>query len=242
MLGKRGASEPTVGERLRMARVARGLSQRAIAETCHVTRSAVSQWETNGTAPDDAHIHAAAQRLRVSPLWLTRGEGEPPDLIPEPPARRQLVTLAGARDMIAVHDGEIMPASGFVELAAWIGVSPPTQKTKGWWRFEPGFLDGMIGSNPKDLMAFRVDISRINSIKKGDCVVVDVTQNQPIDREVFVIDTNLSYALMRLAVENDPDGTAKVLLYFDESPDQRYELKDQRIIGRAVAHVRAGPL
>ncbi len=64
-----------LGQRLRQAREAAGLSQRAAAKLLGtVTHGAVSQWESSGQISTDNLLKAAAA-YRVDPMWIMTGKG-----------------------------------------------------------------------------------------------------------------------------------------------------------------------
>jgi transcriptional regulator with XRE-family HTH domain len=67
-----------LGKRLRQAREAAGLSQRAAAKVLGtVTHGAVSQWESSGQISTDNLLRAAAA-YRADPMWVMTGQGRIP--------------------------------------------------------------------------------------------------------------------------------------------------------------------
>lgn len=67
-------TQQTVGERIRAARKAAGLTQRKLAAEAGVTAAVVSQWETGLVKAVTAkHLHAAAITLDVDINWLLNG-------------------------------------------------------------------------------------------------------------------------------------------------------------------------
>lgn len=62
--------------RLRKAQKPEPLSQEALGALCGVTKSAVSQWESDTTAPNLQTILQLRSRLRFSLDWLLTGEGD----------------------------------------------------------------------------------------------------------------------------------------------------------------------
>jgi transcriptional regulator with XRE-family HTH domain len=75
----------TIGERLRATRIARGFSQKSVADSAGVTNAAVSKWESNGGESMSAIVALrVAQYLNVNPFWLIMGSGEPTDKIEIP--------------------------------------------------------------------------------------------------------------------------------------------------------------
>lgn len=70
-----GMDEP-VGDRLRKARTANGLTQDELAADIGVTRGAISAVETGHSGSLNAeNLTAAARRLGVAPAWLSEGKG-----------------------------------------------------------------------------------------------------------------------------------------------------------------------
>jgi transcriptional regulator with XRE-family HTH domain len=62
-----------IGNRIKKAREATGMSQAEMGRRLGVTRSGVSQWENERTAPTTRNISAIAVLLDVSWEWLTTG-------------------------------------------------------------------------------------------------------------------------------------------------------------------------
>jgi transcriptional regulator with XRE-family HTH domain len=70
--------QSTLSERIRVARRCAGLSQAALAKKCHVTASAVAQWEhPSGTRPDLDRLQGISTVTNVSLVWLVSGVGAP---------------------------------------------------------------------------------------------------------------------------------------------------------------------
>lgn len=67
----------TIGDRIRQARIARGLTTTAVAKALgDVERSAISQWEHGHTSPKLPRVQAVARVLGVDTTWLMTGEGD----------------------------------------------------------------------------------------------------------------------------------------------------------------------
>jgi transcriptional regulator with XRE-family HTH domain len=72
----------TVGERIRAARVEKGLSQTDLASACSVREATVVRWETNRHAPSGRYLANLAIALDRPMAWLIGGDP------PAPPERR----------------------------------------------------------------------------------------------------------------------------------------------------------
>ena len=66
-----------VAKNLKELRMAAGLTQDQLAETLHVTRQAVSSWETGRSEPDLDTLAALAEALGADPAELIYGRKEP---------------------------------------------------------------------------------------------------------------------------------------------------------------------
>ncbi len=65
-----------MGRRIRQARLAKGLSQKKVADRFGISRAAVAQWEGGDTNPGTAKLEGVADILGVRIEWLTTGRGE----------------------------------------------------------------------------------------------------------------------------------------------------------------------
>ena len=64
-----------LGDRLRVSRENKGVSQTAVGNACGVTRASVSQWENGVTTPSQDKIKLASDFLHVNFYWLLTGSG-----------------------------------------------------------------------------------------------------------------------------------------------------------------------
>lgn len=63
----------TIGERIKAARKRRELTQPQLAALVEVSNGAVSQWETNDTAPKGSNLLKLCAHLGVSPTYIMNG-------------------------------------------------------------------------------------------------------------------------------------------------------------------------
>jgi transcriptional regulator with XRE-family HTH domain len=97
----------TIGQRLRATRIARGFSQKAVAESAGVTNAAVSKWESNGGEAMSAVVALHISRfLNVNPFWLIFGSGEPTDKIEMPEISQSAQDMARKIDHLPKPLGE----------------------------------------------------------------------------------------------------------------------------------------
>ncbi|WHA42556.1 XRE family transcriptional regulator [Agrobacterium larrymoorei] len=62
-----------IGQAIRTARIRRGLVMRDLAEFAKVSTGAVGNWERGANAIATEHVHAIAEKLRIDPSALIRG-------------------------------------------------------------------------------------------------------------------------------------------------------------------------
>lgn len=63
-----------IGERIRIARQQRGMTQEALAAAVGVSRSAVAQWETGRAGQVTGNLARIAEILGIGVVWLMHGE------------------------------------------------------------------------------------------------------------------------------------------------------------------------
>ena len=78
----------TLGERIKAARKAIGLTQVELSSVSGVRQSSISELES-GVTPSTRHILEIAMALKVDPMWLKFGEGNTPSL-----KRRETTAIA----------------------------------------------------------------------------------------------------------------------------------------------------
>ncbi len=64
------------GLRIRLARIARGLTQEELGQYIHRTKTTVHHWETEKTKPTIETLKNVARHLSVKENWLILGQGE----------------------------------------------------------------------------------------------------------------------------------------------------------------------
>jgi transcriptional regulator with XRE-family HTH domain len=116
---RNGSAEPeyaNMGDRLRQARQARGLSLRGLAEVLGVSPSLISQVETGRAKPSDNTLYALATELRISLDVLLFMDTQPPvrgedPAAPEEPIETTLphdpVQRAASRSSIRLGSGVV---------------------------------------------------------------------------------------------------------------------------------------
>ena len=147
-----------LGDTLRAAREARGMTQVALAAYFGISKSAVNQWESGKNIPDQRKIASLAEKLELDPALLVRLAGIPvpgaaPSAVmspvPIPPGRPDIPVWASAE---AGSDGAMVLVNDPID---WIRRSERMQGVKSPFAFY------VIGS------------SMSPAIEHGDQVVVN---------------------------------------------------------------------
>lgn len=66
----------TIGERMRDARKAKGLTQATLAEKVRLKRNTIANYETNNIEPSERSVFDICAVLGINEKWLLTGEGE----------------------------------------------------------------------------------------------------------------------------------------------------------------------
>lgn len=84
------------GDRIRKIRTRRKLTQQQVADSVHVTKATVSQWENGIYSPSGENLYNLAKTLGVKAEWLLSGKGDPDfnNVEPAPLAGRNIPVLS----------------------------------------------------------------------------------------------------------------------------------------------------
>ena len=127
-----------LGDTLRAAREAKGMTQVALAAYFNISKSAVNQWESGKNIPDQRKIAALAEKLELDPALLVRLAGLPApggsaqatmSPIPSLPGRPDIPVWASAE---AGSDGAMVLVNDPID---WIRRSERMQGVKAPFAF-----------------------------------------------------------------------------------------------------------
>ena len=127
-----------LGDTLRAAREAKGMTQVALAAYFAISKSAVNQWESGKNIPDQRKIAALAEKLELDPALLVRLAGIPAvggtpaavmSPVPSPPGRPDIPVWASAE---AGSDGAMVLINDPID---WIRRSERMQGVKAPFAF-----------------------------------------------------------------------------------------------------------
>jgi transcriptional regulator with XRE-family HTH domain len=183
----------TIGDRIRVAREAAGISQEDIGSRLGVSRAAVSQWETKEAKPGIARLQQIGAILGATLEWLVAGDGTGPSSIPVTAALRQLrlragLSMADLAEAIelkgpssyqryedeALYKSKFIPVETVKRLAgALVGMGePPIAPTEVW------ALAGLPPAiNSPDLV--RIEISQRVTVDQAARIFAILNERQP---------------------------------------------------------------
>ena len=145
----------TVGERIRIKRDERGLSQGDLAALCKPgvkgdrTRGWISNFENNIQEPTSSEIVELADLLGTSPGWLLLGDAHESEFVADLRGMERQLDASGQRTVLNVavqqveetkkRREEILQAEEAEILERWRGLSDRNRQL---------FLEGLRGQNP----------------------------------------------------------------------------------------------
>lgn len=236
----------TIGDRIRALRTEKGMTQGDLAKVADVSIAAVSKWEKNQAEPKGNSLSALATTLDVSMEFLVSGENaadiedpfsdpfDPNTLIPA----KSHIGILEHHDTTNSHDRvtryEVRLAAGNNgSTAEWIvreNDDDPILFCKGWFkarRFNPDSLRGMY---------VRGD-SMEPYLYDHDTVIIDVTETEIIDGEVYAVVYKKRFYVKELQLM---DGGVRIVSRNDKYPpmealdaEWKNEL-DFQVLGRVV--------
>jgi transcriptional regulator with XRE-family HTH domain len=172
-----------LGDTLRAAREAKGMTQVALAAYFDISKSAVNQWESGKNIPDQRKIAALAERLELDPALLVRLAGIPASgaapaaamsPVPTPPGRPDIPVWASAE---AGSDGAMVLVNDPID---WIRRSERMQGVKAPFAFY------VIGS------------SMSPAIEHGDQVVVNPSLLPTVGKDHVFLQTQEDGTILAL--------------------------------------------
>jgi transcriptional regulator with XRE-family HTH domain len=126
-----GPGTDKIGQRIKAAREAFGLTQQEMGEFLQVSRAAVSQWESGETMPGQRYWDLIATTLRMDVAYLLTGKGDPPK-VPTAEDKRKLTTMRfQALILQGQFDGMIEPR---IDELIKSGKLDKKLKAFGWMR------------------------------------------------------------------------------------------------------------
>lgn len=208
-----------IGARLREARIAKRLSQAAVAKALGFSQASLSEWEKGEHLPSMPKILELAEWLGMEEA----GEIERA-LTPDRTALSDLVP-----DMVALPVYDVRAAAGSGALAT-------EQQPASHWPFPRQFFD-VLGRHPKAFLMLTVwGDSMEPTLRSGARIVVDTQRTNPAQPGIYVLDIEGMEVVKR--IDMIPGSKpARLRISSDNPLHQAYEASasDVRVIGGVCA-------
>lgn len=226
----------SLGDRIRRARRARGMSQEALANACGVSRPAVTQWEqNNGTKPDLVNLERLPSILGTSAEWLLTGRGEsglpPPHTGKKKPPERLNLASSGSSGVGTLkyqltHDAEpllTVAVRGDIQGGAFMIQQGVDELPREFVTFRPKRFENLdhaawlVHGNSMNLAGI-VDGSYVITVpyhtvrtaeagQKGDLVVVERRRRGEIERTCKEVGRSTPAGLELIPRSTEPHDT-----------------------------------
>lgn len=189
----------TLGEKLRRAREARGLTLEQAAVPLHVTRQALSAWENDKNRPLHKRLEEIARIYQVDINWLLTDvdDAEQAPRVYEPALKQRPV-----------------PVISYVQAGDWTNIIADQFDARG--------IDVIMTELPVSASAFALQVeglSMVPDIMPGDKVIVDPhVEPKPGDFVVAQIDDNEKATLKRYR-DRGRDARGPVIELAPSNPD-----------------------
>lgn len=210
----------------------RKITNAALAKVAGVSPPAVGYWYRDANGMDAEQARKVGAFLNVDPVWLEKGDGEPPGMPPvsdETPSE-DVFALIPELDVKA----SCGPGGKFHDHVV----------VKGGLAFKREFLREMGISEQQARVIHADGPSMEPTIGHGRVVLINLSETEPKDGKVYLIcDEDGGVVLKRLVRDFDPGMGTTVWKIRSDNPDKRrypdkFWPEDSRahIIGRAVWH------
>ncbi len=220
----------TLGDRIRDARTAKGMTQQAVADHFDIKRVNVTQWEGNTTRPDPKKLAELPNLLGGSVDWYLTGKGSAPDA---------LIHILDEKSPALPKDGIVS-----LDIRAGLGgggalsVSPDNggieEVSDGLWTM-PDRVQAMFRNIGRTYAMPVSGDSMEPTLRGGSFVFVDTTITHPRDSDLYACDMGDGLVIKRLELIPKSEN---IWVKSDNESYRDYELRreDVLVYGRVVAH------
>lgn len=219
----------SIGDRVKQARLARGMSLEELADKVGIRYQSVQDLE-NGSSRNTKHLLAYARALRIRHEWLEREEGDME--INEPLAMIEpgIVEMHGAAyAAIGRFDARLSAGPGSL-------VADHTEPL-GYYLIEQQWLRMLTMAGPQNLAVVRVDgDSMFPTLSDGDWVLIDRTQCSISREGIYALRVGDYCWVKRLSL-NLRDQLVRIISDNSAVPMQEESEENLQLLGRVVSIV-----
>lgn len=223
----------TLAERLKEARNAQGLSQKALGELVGVSQAAIQKIET-GKASQTTKLIDIARILKVRPEWLGTGDGAMKIADDALPPEKEWGTVDAWDKHTPLPDDEVeVPFLKDIEFAAGDG-SCTDQDYNGFkLRFSKATLRRVgARTDGSGVLCFP---ARGNSmeplIPDGSTVAINCDDKRIVDGKVYAVNQD-GWKRLKMLYRVGPDRISLRSYNHQEHPDEEHPFSEIEIIGR----------
>lgn len=216
----------TLGARIKKARTRKKLSQGALGKLCgHVTREAVSQWESDSTKPSHEHLEQIATATDADLALLLRGDKKS--------LARAVSRLVGPTRRLSLGEFGLNAAAGG-------GAVVEAEEIVAHWDLPEVWLRTLTSASERDLHVITVEGNSMEpELYAGDKVIVDSTRKSPTPPGIFVLNDGIGLVVKQL--EHIPKTDPPRVEIKSANKDYRADeatAEEINIIGRVIGVIR----
>lgn len=206
------------GERLKEARIKKGLTQESVAEAAGISRVSVVQWEKGETKnAKGEYLLRAAQLLDINPYWLVFGEGEMSNTTK---AESEYSLVPKYNISASMGDGRTVESEQVVDYLAF----------KSSWLIAMGLDEQHLA------LVEVVGDSMEPTLASGSLVLIDLRKRSPSDSGIYAMGIDGQIWVKRLLRKFN--GDLEIISDNTELHGKEVVKKDEldqiRVIGRVV--------
>lgn len=224
----------TMGDRIRHARKAKKITQKALAELLEINRVSVTQWELNDTKPELHRLPELVRILGGTVEWYLSGKGEffVSDAPIDDRGQNEPDAVAGDVQQFNIHGalGGGGALSVMLDEGSRRTIDP--EESDGFWTFPESVKTGMRNLAKIYALPVRGD-SMEPTLPGGSIAFVDVSQNFPQPEDIYALDAGDGLIVKRLKLA---PRTENILVISDNERYGTDELhrQDVQVYGRVV--------
>ena len=229
--------ETNLAERLKQARINKGLTQKSLADLIGVSQAAIQKIET-GKAANTTRLVDLAKALNVRPEWLSGGNGPMGDdsslQEPEPEYDVKMTYRVDVLDVQASAGPGTMLTADFIETIRAIEYTPEKGRA----------LFGSLPQSQVKVITVRGD-SMEGTIDPGDEIFVNVGVRDFDGDGIYVFVFGNTLHVKRLQMHKDrmlvlSDNDRYKEWYIEEEDHDRFHIMAKVLIKQTVAYKRFG--
>lgn len=221
-----------IGDRIRIGRIALGMTQEQLGRAIGVSKQAVGQWESGAAIPTGPNLVDCAEALKVRERWLSSGK-PPKERSLE--AERKTLDSDSARGTLSAGNPLTIEELD-VRAAAGAGAMVESNGKIGEWTMPSNLIRVASNSVAEAIKILTVvGDSMPSSFRPYDKVMVDTRDCNPTPPGIFVVWEGLGLVVKRvMAVPHSDPPTVRIISENPDYPPYERTLDEAYIQGRVL--------